>query len=383
MPLTEAGFIRLTYDDILDSKMEKARELFGADIELSDQTPLGKFIRINAYDLATVYELLEAVYFARFPNTASGTALDRLCVFAAIHRNSATEAEHIVSVTGTAGYVIPAGFLVGTESGINFANKEDTEIPESGTVEITVVCEQGGTIGNVSSADINTIVNPDASVESVQGVSAVVLGEEHESDTALRNRFAQAVQGAGSSNADAIRAAVMRVPTVEAVGIIVNETNEIDSGNRPPHSFECYVTGGENYHTEIAQTIFEKKPIGIKTYGSIGVEILDTSENRQTIYFSHTENVNITVKVTVKTNTRYQSDGSEQIKSNIQDYINGLFVGDDVVLNKLFGKIFAVDGVEDVVSVQMSKDGQTFVSENIAISDTQIARCNDVAVVTV
>lgn len=63
MPLTELGFKRRTYDEILQSKIEKARELFGEDIDTSELTPFGKFIRINAYDQALTEEEAEIIYF--------------------------------------------------------------------------------------------------------------------------------------------------------------------------------------------------------------------------------------------------------------------------------------------------------------------------------
>ena len=51
MPLTSKGFERLTYDEIVNKIIQKAKELFGEDIDTSELTPLGKFIRINAFDL--------------------------------------------------------------------------------------------------------------------------------------------------------------------------------------------------------------------------------------------------------------------------------------------------------------------------------------------
>ena len=66
MSLTELGFHRSTYDEILEDKIQLAQNLFGEDIETSEQTPLGKFIRIGAYDLSKAYEDLENIYYARF-----------------------------------------------------------------------------------------------------------------------------------------------------------------------------------------------------------------------------------------------------------------------------------------------------------------------------
>ena len=47
MVLTEKGFQRPTYDDLLAAQVARAKKLFGEDIDTSGQSILGKFIRIN------------------------------------------------------------------------------------------------------------------------------------------------------------------------------------------------------------------------------------------------------------------------------------------------------------------------------------------------
>ena len=116
MALTELGFERPTYDEILENQINRAKTLFGDTIDTSELTALGKYIRINVADIDTLYQTLEGVYYARFPNTASGVSLDRLCPFAGITRNAATYARHKVTLTGTAGATIEAGFEVSNEN---------------------------------------------------------------------------------------------------------------------------------------------------------------------------------------------------------------------------------------------------------------------------
>ena len=178
--LSETGFSRRTFDDILNDKIERAKEMFGEDIDTSELTPLGKFFRINAYDQSLVEELAELIYYAIFPNTASGVSLDRLCVFVGIRRNSATKSQYKVSVTGTAGGTVPQGFLVGTETEINFENLQDTVIDDNGKATITVECVESGIIGNVPYSSITEIVNPSADVESIVGIEVIEKGEETE-----------------------------------------------------------------------------------------------------------------------------------------------------------------------------------------------------------
>ena len=380
MPLTSKGFERLTYDDIVNKKIQKAKELFGEDIDTSELTPLGKFIRINAFDLAEAEEEAEYIYYSIFPNTASGVSLDRLCTFVGISRNPATSAIYNVKVNGTDGYIIPVGFLVGTASGINFYNTADIEIV-NGECTINVWCTQTGTSGNVETETINKVVNPVADISKVQGIELVSLGTDDETDYELRKRFELAREGAGACTESAIKSALMRVPTVTSAGVVVNDTTETDSNGRPAFSFECFINGGENYHTEIAETIYNKKPIGIKTYGKISETIIDDGGYEHTINFSHTNKIAVKVFVKIRTDTAYEGTaGADDIKENLTTYINSLGVGESVILSALYGQIHKVAGVDEVLELKLSKEGNNFEAKNITVEKWEVVSCESVTV---
>lgn len=382
--LNELGYTRRTYDDIIESKIQRAKELFGEDIETDETTPLGKLIRINAYDQALAEEEAEAVYYARFPNTATGVSLDRLCTFVGISRNSAIPAQYKVKVKGTAGATIPFGFLVSTESEIDYYNTADTLIGADGTCFINVECTSEGTLGNVNANGISIIKNPSSDVEEVQGVSVIKTGADIESDYSLRQRFNEAKEGLGACNENALRTALLRVETVTSVSVAVNEEDTPDSSGRPPHSFECYVAGGENHHFEIATAIYEKKPLGIKTYGTQNYTIVDDGGFSHIINFSHCSYINIDVIVKLKTNADFNSaSGIDEIKSNLNTYVNSLGVGKDVILSSLYGQIHSVNGVVEVTELSIQKENSQR-SGNVSINDWEIAKCRniDVAVIT-
>lgn len=368
MPLDITGFRRRTFDEILETKIQKAKELFGEDIDTSELTPLGKFLRINAYDQSLTEEEAENIYYSIFPQTASGQSLDRLCWLVGISRNVASPAEYTVTVSGVADTVVPVGFLVGTDSDMIYYNTSEEVIGAEGTVDINVVCSQAGEIGNIPAIDIVKIINPVANIKSVQGVKQNEVGEEVESDYSLRLRYEAARDGSSSCNEPAIRAALMRVPTVESVSIAKNETDETDENGRPARSFECYISGGEGYENEIAEAIFEKKPIGIKTYGTITETVTDDGGYQHPISFSHTTEVNIYVRITINTTNEYSSETAKyEIKENIREIINSLAVGKPVILSSLYAPIHAVKGVSEVVEIKLSENEQTWLSKNITV----------------
>lgn len=374
MALTELGYERPTYDDLLEAQIERAKLLFGEDIDTNDNTPLGKYIRLNVKDLADVYETLEQTYYARFPNTARGVSLDRLCPFVGITRNPATYSKHIIRFTGTAGEYVPTGFEVSTpDNNLIYHTYDSLLIGEDGTVDGEVECETAGEAGNVKVGEIDTIVNPDSAVESITHLSISEYGKEIETDTELRDRFNLTVSGAGSSTASAIKAAVLKVAQVDGCEIIENDTNETINGV-PPHSFECFVLSPTIQDKQVAEAIFSKKPLGIKSVGDVDVEIIDESGVTHTISFSRTIKKDIYVSITITTNIYFETDGIEKIKDCIAQHINSLKNGADVYLSSLYGCIYKADGVEDVTSLTLSTDGATYGTNNITIDSNEVAR---------
>lgn len=374
MPLTDKGYERPTFEDLLAAQEERARLLFGEDIDTNDNTPLGKYIRLNVADLADVYEILEMIYYARFPNTATGVSLDRLCPFAGISRNPATYAVHKVRFTGTAGENVPEGFEVSTVDGdITFHTYDALQIGEGGYVDGFVYCEEAGVIGNVPIGKIDTIVNPDANVDEIEHLGVEEYGEDIESDTALRDRFNATINGSGAATAASISGAVSRVALVDGVAVVENDTDTTVDGI-PPHSFECFVLSPESQDTLVAEAIFSKKPLGIKAVGDVAVDIVDDSGVSHTVRFSRTIQRDIYIKLTVNVNNYFESDGKEQIKSYIAEYINTLKNGDNVYLSSIYGYIYKAAGVVNVSSLTMSTDGATYSTGNIEISDKEVAR---------
>ena len=382
MAINDQGYLRPTYDELLAARIALAQELFGEDIDTSNSSSLGKFIRLSVQDAAAQYEENEISYYSHFPHTATGQSLDRLMPFASISRNPATRAEHEVKFTGETNYTIQVGFLVSTTEDEEFYLVNPVTLDENGEGTGVVQCTELGTVGNVPLGSITEIVNPDANVLTVVHTGVETLGEDTETDVELRARFDIALSGSGSGTASAIRGAVMRINGVGSCAVVENDTNSVDTAGRPAHSFEVYVHAPESLDQEIAEAIFSKKPVGIPTYGSVSNVVFDVAGNEKTIYFSRVAELAVHIKVTIAKDTHFEIDGVEQIKTALAEYVNGLNSGDDVIFANLYKHIFGVAGVKDVTSLSVSADGSTFKSENIKVGTNNIARL-DVANITV
>lgn len=372
MVLTDTGFKRPTFDNLLTRQINRAKQLWGEDIDTSEQAALGKYIRINVYDLAECYELLEDIYYARFPGSARGQSLDRLCTFAGVVRDPATAARLKVSFHGNTGAVVPAAFLV-SGGGITFYTDNDYTIGTDGIVTAYLNCTESGTAGNLAAGTELSIVNPDPDISSVEFLEIETHGQDIETDTALRTRFSESVAGSGSATIDALRGAVTRVPLVDGVAIVENDTEGIVDG-RPPHSFECYVLAPESQDQFIAEAIFSKKPLGIKSVGEVELQVLDEGSKPHTVRFSRTVRKDIYLKAQILTNQFFESDGINQVKDNLIEYINNLANGESVYLSSLYGYVHEIHGVVNVQSLTISENGTEYSVSNILIGNHEIAR---------
>lgn len=373
MVLTEKGFQRPTFNDLLTAQENRAKLLFGEDIDTSSQSILGKFIRLNVEDIATCYELLEEIYYARFPGSARGQSLDRLCTFAGITRNPATAARLKVRIYGNVGAIIPAAFILAGGDAEFYVDISYT-VGSEGYADCYANCTESGMAGNLTAGTELTIVNPNPDLERAELLAVDTYGEARENDTALRIRFGKAVAGSGSATINALRGALSRVALVDGVAVVENDTEQEVDG-RPPHSFECYVLAPESQDQLIGEAIFSKKPMGIKSVGTVEVQVMDEGDKPHTVRFSRTVKRMIHIKAKVLTNQFFESDGVNQIKDSLLECINNLANGESVYLSGLYGYIHEVHGIVNVQELRMSTDGKTYSASNITIGDHEMARC--------
>ena len=278
-----------------------------------------------------------------------------------------------VKLMGRVGANVPMGFLVSTvDMEVIFYTTENITISSGGS-EVTVACTTPGVIGNVSAGSIMCIVKPSADVESVEHLSHISAGEDVESDSSLRRRFVPALAGRGSSSIDAIRGAILRVPQVRGASVLENAA-DVEVGGLPPHSFACYVLAKDGNDQMIARAIFEKKPAGIQSVGDVEVVVQDASGHDQLIRFYKTMQKNIWIKISITVDASLFSPGREdEIRADLIDEIEKLANNETVYITSFYKQIY-IDGVVNVVSLELSEDGSVYSNSDILCDSGEVAR---------
>jgi len=380
--LTGKGLRRKRYVDVLNTMEDRAKELFGENINLSERSPLGLFIRLISWSIGIVWQVVEDVYNSAFVDTAEGHSLDKVALYIGITRRPATRATGTVKFTGDDNTVIDEGFLLETEDGVQFETTEEATI-ETGTAEAGIRALEPGTDSNVPASTITEIVNPIEGLDSATNEAATEGGLNKETDAELRQRYIDSVAKGGASTIDSIKASLLDLDAVRAALVIENHTMDIVDG-RPPKSFESYVLALDNPETKekVAHTILEVKAAGIKAYGTESETVIDDAGQEHTIGFTFANEVNIEINVTKTTNEEYPEDGDERMVTEIIRYIGGtdedgsiyagLSMGEDVIFTQIIKACYRVPGLDDV-DVTINKVGEAAGTDNISIALTEVA----------
>lgn len=132
---------------------------------------------------------------------------------------------------------------------------------------------------------------------SVVDTSTATIGGPVETDTAYRIRQVEELGAQGSCNPAAlavdIENALLTAPSpVTATATVYENTLAItDPFGMPPNSFQAVVFDGLNPNTPqnnpiIAQQVWNNKPAGIASFGTISATATDSQGNLQTVYFT-------------------------------------------------------------------------------------------------
>lgn len=217
---------------------------------------------------------------------------------------------------------------------------------------------------------INTIATPVLGWDSVSNPISATPGRLIESDEDLRYRFSISKYERASNILESLYSALVNVDDVDEVVVYENDTDITDENGIPPHSFLPIVSGGIT--SVIGQTIWQNKPIGIRSYGNTDVTIYDSQGFAHTISFERPNPVPIYMEIVLDTNNLFPQDGVQKIKEALETYMDANFgIGADVIYSRLYTPINSIPG-HQVNSLLIGKSPTDLSEANIDIAFNEI-----------
>jgi uncharacterized phage protein gp47/JayE len=362
--LTDAGYVAPRAADFLSVIRDEYEADTGLTMDWRAEDPLGALTANMAARLGELGEASQAVYDAFNPNNATGIHLDDIGLIRGVPRSPATYSQATVTLTGTAGTVIPEGKIVeggGSDGRARWRTTEDVTIGGGGTVDVIVRAEEIGRVV-ATVGQIDAIVTPEEGWTSVTNAADATPGDDIESDSDYRARQQESLQIGGGRTRNTLVAELLALDGVTAAVVLENDTIApvtVAGVNLDPISV-CVVVAPDTLTTdqqkEVARVIFDQLPVGTAMVGSdveATIEIL--SGQTYTVVFDFAADLNVTVAIEVELDSGYDlEDVEETIQEAVQEYFDGLGVGDAVRLLAILG---IIDDVEGVVAATVELNG--------------------------
>lgn len=376
--VTAQGINAPDYQTVLKTLTGYFRQIYGADAYLEPDSKDGQMVALVALSIHDANNTAIQVYNSFSPSTGRAAALSSNVKINGITRKMATKSTVDLTITGNAGTTITNG-SVKDSNGITWLLPEIVNIGISGTVIVTATCAVNGAIAALPKT-IKVINTPTRGWSSVTNDTAATVGRSAETDAELRTRQAQSVALPAITPFDALDGALANVTGVTRHKLYENDTADPDDSGMPAHSISAIVDGGDA--TEIARTIRNKKTPGVPTYGKIAIDIPNAYGAMQTIYFSRPTNVPIYVAVELQALTGYTSSVGIEIQESITKYINGLGIGESLLLSRIYSPANLTAGTDnsnnqyyDILSLNVGLSNSSLSTSNITIAYDSLASC--------
>lgn len=383
--LTSTGFYVPQFQEILSDIQNEMISVIDPDLVMTSNSNAGALTRIWARREKTSWEQQQFEYYSAFISRATGASLDYIGSNLGLKRKVDMPAFAQIKITTQEEYLIQAGEQYETESGYQFTLLKDvlTKLGDDGTWSGIgwVQCEDTGFETNVPANSITVESNPDDEVISVTNPEEAGGGQDYEDDNTYRERLRMENAARPGSTAAGIRSALMNLSGVREVNIVQNPFAEADKYGNPPYSVHVYCLGGNKQ--DIAECLADYIAAGITMVGGQELMVKDATGNPLKINFDFATEKQVYVKVEINVNDSWNVDqGADDVKASVADYINDLEMGNPLYITRLYGPVYAIDGVDDAI-IQIGTEPDQLAENDIKQKDFEVARCdpNNVEVV--
>lgn len=363
--ITDDGFNSKPLDTIKTEVEDSLKSNIDPSLNTTATSVVGQIVGILSDKLRELWNVAEAVTSSFNPDEATGASLDELSALTGTIRNAATKSTVTATLNLNNGVTVPAGSIVAVSgnSSSRFVTLANVTNSTGSTANVSAAMQAESTGATIANAGTLTIIEtPVSGWNSVTNALDAVLGAAEETDSELRIRRDVELRAAGAGAVDAIRADILDVADVEYVTMYENTTLTTDGDGLPGKSFEALVLGGLN--ASVADVIWNSKPAGIESHGSITVAVTDDSGISRDIKFTRPTELDLYIDVTLTTEAGYAGD--TEIKTVVATYCDANFtVGDDFIVSQLYNPILDVSGVYDVTDVKVY-DATSLGSESLS-----------------
>lgn len=385
--MTSEGFKPKRLADVLDSLTTKIRSVSDPDTgeypfvnETADGV-LMQIVSILAEEISIVWQQAYLASIQYDPLYSSGSSLRGLVQINGINPSYGSYTEIPMTLSGTAGTVIPEGSRISSTDGLQvYQTVANATIGDEGSVVVNATCTETGP-NNPEAGEIIAIQTPVFGWSSAINGNTISVGSDADTDTDLHIKQQRATSATSYRQVDAIIAGIIGVNGVKYARLYVNNTMSTDARGITAKTMAPVVVGGTD--EDIANVLRLKAGSLDNFQGNLTTPIVYTGElgDTQTIDFYRPTEVPIyiDITITVTDSVEYPWNASDLIKQAIIDYaeydqsgIAGFPPGADVIVSRLYTPINSVQGFK-VDSILIGTSSDSLSGNDISIDWNEIA----------
>lgn len=258
--------------EILSSLITSFNNIYGANINLDQNTPDAQLLNIFAQMMVSYGELLQDINASFDPDQAVGVILDQRVKLNGLTRREGAKTVCDVTVTfdgssvlkGMDSYPIEECFTVSDNSGNTLVPVQTTTGVNGDVKTIPFIATEYGAL-NFTAGTITTMKTPLSGVASVTNLDTAPenVGWDEESDTQLRvRRTAMAEQIGKVGSVPSLTQALYNLSSnIKYAGIEENTGNSEDANGIPAHGIWVIIRGEETKEN-IAKAIYDYRIAG-------------------------------------------------------------------------------------------------------------------------
>lgn len=374
MEINNQGLSLSDLNDLLDSKEDQLKQIFGADFYIRPEGVIDNIVTSVSF-LEMLFENECAHLVKQFdPETADSEFLDNLYERIGLKRTGETYTSFYKEILGLAGLTVSEQSLKirHQTSGMLFVNNESFEFDSTGKANVLFECVYAGatSVGTIDQFYIEESPNQLISIGTAPA-SDIVIGEEEESDCSFRDRFHNSKNSAAKcSRNSVINNLLAYVNDISYLKVLDGNSDE----SIPAGKIKIIAKPNTEDQT-FANAIKETVPGGVGFLGNTSVSLPLSNGQSWSVAFEKAADVPVVLSAALKVRSGYYSNTVfNNVRKNIISYLQERVFGlnSTVYATEFIIPILEVDGVEAVTDIKVKRSSDADYSSSVNNSITEI-----------
>ena len=368
--------------EILSSLITSFNNIYGANINLDQNTPDAQLLNIFAQMMVSYGELLQDINASFDPDQAVGVVLDQRVKYNGLTRREGSkttcdvtvEFDNSATLKGIDLYPIAECFTIADNSGNTLVPVQTTTGVNGETKTVKFIATEYGAL-NFAAETVTMIKTPLFGVASVSNLDTLPenIGSDEESDTQLRvRRTAMAEQIGKVGSVPSLTQSIYNLSSeIKYVGIEENSGNSEDINGIPAHGIWVIIRGAYS-NEDVAKAIYDYRIAGTPMRAGTADDSSSSSSS------SSSENYDKSYTITREDGTPFTAYWSNAIEKPVYCRITCFMLNEAISTTQVAGLVADNTTPEVKETLSTSSITQALLKEmpNLVITSIEISEDN-------